>query len=134
MRRNAQNPSLRPPSPNDRELQRCAMINLIVGGIIGIVASILASMWIENLRRPKLSLTIETPPLDNHAVSSRETLQQTAIELGEMDGASTGAPMPCGDYLPPPRRSQCLWPDNGRALVQFTGADRKPNFRPPRRT
>jgi hypothetical protein len=41
------------------------MIDLIVGGIIAILASIFAAMWIENLRRPKLNLEIETPIFDN---------------------------------------------------------------------
>lgn len=47
------------------------MIDVIVGGIIAIIASIIAAIWIENLRRPKLTLEIETPPSDNPQMNMR---------------------------------------------------------------
>src|SRR6266496_2881372 len=40
------------------------MWNIIVGAIIGAVTSISTAIWIEWLRRPRLSLSMETPPLD----------------------------------------------------------------------
>ena len=40
------------------------MLNLILGAIIGAVFSIGTAIWIEWLRRPQLSLSIETPPFD----------------------------------------------------------------------
>jgi hypothetical protein len=96
------------------------MIDLILGGIIAILASIFAAMWIENLRKPKLNLTIETPPLDNPQINMRhlrvKLFNKPLSRWAKMDGPGTGLAVPCRDYVPSPRRPQCLWQGNGRAL------------------